>query len=138
MPPRMIRAQRMAGRVIAGPDDNATGPMTHAVLPKDVWLAERELEVPWPMFGMPRLLHLDNASEFHSETLARAPQQHGIRLEFRPIAEPHFGARAGWPMPSRARHAPSTPLPRIPRRPSALGRRGDPTQIAAFVGVSCG
>ena len=64
--------------------------LTHAVLPKDVWVADRELEVPWPMFGMPRLLHLDNASESHSEALARAGQQHGIRLEFRPIAEPHY------------------------------------------------
>lgn len=65
--------------------------LTHAVLPKDVWLADRELEVPWPMFGMPRILHVDNGKEFHSDALARAARQHGIQLEFRPRARPHFG-----------------------------------------------
>ena len=65
--------------------------LTHTVLPKNVWLADRELQVPWPMFGMPKTLHLDNAQEFHSETLARGAHEYGIRLEFRPPARPHFG-----------------------------------------------
>jgi putative transposase len=97
--PWLTLALDVATRVVIGFSVSLDAPstvsvaqvLTHAVLPKDVWLADRELEVPWPMFGMPRLLHLDNSSEFHSETLGRAAQQHGIRLEFRPMAQPHFG-----------------------------------------------
>ena len=40
--------------------------LVQAVLPKDLWLADRQLEVPWPMWGSPDLLRLDNAAEFHS------------------------------------------------------------------------
>jgi hypothetical protein len=57
--------------------------LTHAVLPKDVWLADREIEVPWPAFGIPDALHLDNGREFHSETLSRAAQEYGIALVVR-------------------------------------------------------
>lgn len=41
----------------------------HAVLPKNDWLADRELTFAWPVFGLPDILHLDNASEFHSRAL---------------------------------------------------------------------
>ena len=40
--------------------------LVQAVLPKDLWLADRQLEVPWPIWGLPELLQLDNAAEFHS------------------------------------------------------------------------
>jgi putative transposase len=97
--PWLTLAIDVATRVILGFSVSLEAPstvsvaqvLTHAVLPKDVWLADRELEVPWPTFGMPRTLHLDNWSEFHSETLARGARQYGIRLEFRPMAQPHFG-----------------------------------------------
>jgi putative transposase len=39
-------------------------------LPKDRWLKDRSLTVDWPMFGIPRLLHLDNGVEFHSLALS--------------------------------------------------------------------
>ncbi len=65
--------------------------LTHAVLPKANWLADRELEVPWPMAGIPDLLHLDNAPEFDSELLRRGAQEYGMEIEHRPIGKPHFG-----------------------------------------------
>ena len=65
--------------------------LTHAVLPKDDWLADRQLRVPWPVAGLPEALHLDNAPEFHAESLTRAAQEYGIRLEYRPLGRPHFG-----------------------------------------------
>jgi putative transposase len=43
------------------------------------------------MLGVPDTLHLDNAPEFHSAALARGAQEYGIRLTFRPVAQPHFG-----------------------------------------------
>jgi len=41
--------------------------------------------------GIPETLHLDNAPEFHAESLTRAAQEYGIRLEYRPVRRPHFG-----------------------------------------------
>ncbi|MBV9489902.1 MAG: transposase, partial [Verrucomicrobia bacterium] len=65
--------------------------LAQAVLPKELWLADREVEVPWPMWGLPELLQLDNAPEFHSRALVRGAQEYGIRLEYRPPTTPHFG-----------------------------------------------
>jgi transposase InsO family protein len=60
--------------------------LVQAVLPKDLWLADRELEVPWPMWGLPELLQLDNAPEFHSRALIRGAQEYGVRIDYRPPA----------------------------------------------------
>jgi putative transposase len=65
--------------------------LAHAVLPKDLWLADRELDVPWPMHGIPEVLHLDNAPEFRSDALMRGAQEYGIRIDFRPPGAPHYG-----------------------------------------------
>jgi putative transposase len=58
--------------------------LTHAVLPKAVWLADRELEnLDWPMSGLPHRIHVDNAKEFHSEALVRGCQEYGIMIDHR-------------------------------------------------------
>lgn len=62
-----------------------------AVLPKDAWLANRDLDLAWPIHGLPDVLHLDNASEFHSRALTRGCQQYGIKLQYRPRRTPHYG-----------------------------------------------
>lgn len=63
----------------------------HAVLPKLAWLSERGVNLDYPVFGIPRFLHLDNAREFHSHALERGCQEHGIGLKFRPVRTPHYG-----------------------------------------------
>ena len=66
--------------------------LSHAVLSKEQWLADRELQnLDWPMGGLPRVIHVDNGKEFHSEALLRGCQEYGITLEHRPPAQPHFG-----------------------------------------------
>jgi putative transposase len=66
--------------------------LSHGVLPKNLWLADRELQnLDWPMGGLPRLLHLDNAKEFHSQALLRGCQEYGIALEHRGRGQPHLG-----------------------------------------------
>jgi putative transposase len=45
--------------------------ISHAVLPKDLWLSDRELNLDWLSCGLPESLHLDNAQEFKSEALER-------------------------------------------------------------------
>jgi putative transposase len=65
--------------------------IAHAVLDKDAWLAQRGLDGPWPIWGKPDCIHLDNAAEFYSEALRRGCGQHGIDIVHRPIARPHYG-----------------------------------------------
>jgi putative transposase len=65
--------------------------ITQSVLPKTTWLEERGLTLDWAMCGIPRLVHLDNAPEFHSRALKRGCQQHGIQIHYRPPATPRFG-----------------------------------------------
>ena len=36
--------------------------LTQAVLPKEGWLSDRQLELSWPAAGLPEALHLDNAA----------------------------------------------------------------------------
>ncbi|WP_434803297.1 integrase catalytic domain-containing protein [Pantoea stewartii] len=55
------------------------------------WLEILRVEMDWPMSGKPRLLYLDNATEFKSEALRRGCEQHGIRLDYRPPGQPHYG-----------------------------------------------
>ena len=65
--------------------------LTHSVTCKDLWLADRELSFEWPVSGLPDLVYMDNAKEFHAEALRSAALEYGIDLEFRPIGLPHFG-----------------------------------------------
>ena len=66
--------------------------LSHAVLPKTSWLVDRELQtLDWPMAGLPRLIHVDNAKEFHSQALVRGCQEYSIAIEHRPRRQPHLG-----------------------------------------------
>jgi putative transposase len=65
--------------------------ISHAVLPKQPWMAQRNIEEEWPVQGLFVRLHLDNAREFHSEALRRGCEQYGIAIDYRPVRTPHFG-----------------------------------------------
>jgi putative transposase len=65
--------------------------LTQACLPKKPWLQARDLELEWPMCGLPSVLRADNGKDFRSDALRRGCREHGIELDFRPIATPHFG-----------------------------------------------
>jgi putative transposase len=65
--------------------------LNQAVLPKEAYLAKQKVEASWPMQGLPRTLQVDNAKEFHAQSLLRGCRQHGIELVYRPPARPHFG-----------------------------------------------
>jgi len=79
--PRLTLAVDIATRTVVGFSISLENPsalsvslvLSHAVLPKTSWLADRELQsLDWPMSGLPRLIHVDNAREFHSEALCEA------------------------------------------------------------------
>lgn len=65
--------------------------VAQAVLPKMEWLADRAIGLAWLAHGLPEIIHVDNGREFHSRAFERGCQQHGIRIEYRPPATPHFG-----------------------------------------------
>jgi putative transposase len=66
--------------------------LAHAILPKDAWCVERKLPNVWPVHGLMDCVHCDNGREFHSRALERACEQYGIRLQHRPVRQPHYGA----------------------------------------------
>jgi putative transposase len=65
--------------------------LTRVALPKAAWLASLGIDVQWPMSGIPKALHLDNAAEFKSRALRAGCSQYGIELIYRPVGRPHFG-----------------------------------------------
>lgn len=65
--------------------------LAHACLDKYPWLTERGLEISWPFAGLPEALHLDNAREFHAQALLYGCAEHGILINYRPVATPHYG-----------------------------------------------
>jgi putative transposase len=65
--------------------------LVHMVFPKDNWLAERKIKTTWQIWGKPDGLYVDNATEFHSVALQRGCEAHGIKLDYRPLGQPHFG-----------------------------------------------
>jgi putative transposase len=65
--------------------------IAQAVLPKEHWLRQRELNCSWPVWGLPKAVHADNGADFTAAALRRGCDEHGIKLIFRPIANPHYG-----------------------------------------------
>lgn len=65
--------------------------IAHAILPKEKWLEQHGIETSWPVWGLPRTIHADNAREFRGTMLKRACQEYGIDTNFRPVATPHYG-----------------------------------------------
>lgn len=65
--------------------------IAHAILPKEQWLANRDIAISWPVYGKPNTIFADNAKEFRSNALKRACDEYGITLTWRPVATPHYG-----------------------------------------------
>jgi putative transposase len=64
--------------------------MAQMVGDKASWLAQRGVAADWPG-GLPTSIHLDNATEFHADALVRGCEEHGIVINYRPVATPHYG-----------------------------------------------
>jgi len=63
--------------------------VAHVMLPK----AENDIEPGcWPMNGKPACILVDNGKDLRSKAFQRGCEQHGIELNWRPVAEPHYGA----------------------------------------------
>jgi putative transposase len=65
--------------------------LSRIALPKAPWLKALDVDASWPMQGIPKILHLDNAAEFKSKALRAGCAQYGIELMYRPVGRPNFG-----------------------------------------------
>ena len=67
--------------------------VTHCMLPKNEWLAQRPTKGgKWPFFGTMDSLHCDNAREFRGDMLLVACNEYDIDLILRPVKQPRYGA----------------------------------------------
>ena len=67
--------------------------VAHAMLPKEKWLVAHGVSGDWPVWGKPRVIHVDNAEEFRGKVLARACAEHAIDIYFRRAGRPEDGGR---------------------------------------------
>jgi putative transposase len=65
--------------------------LSHAILPKAMWLVERGVDASWPIHGIPAKVYADNAAEFRGTMLERACHEYGIVMENRPKGQPNYG-----------------------------------------------
>lgn len=97
--PWLTLAIDVASRMVAGFYLSLEPPSTlsvalviqHLVQPKEAWLSGLGIDANWPAAGLPETIHVDNAREFHSRSLQRGAEEHGIALLHRPVATPHYG-----------------------------------------------
>jgi putative transposase len=67
--------------------------LSRAILKKDQWLMKLKIsDLEWPCWGIPSVVHADNAKEFRGEMLSRACAQYGVELNWRPVKKPNWGA----------------------------------------------
>jgi len=97
--PWLTLAMDVYSRMVVGfylsfdpPGEMGTGLcLANSILPKDIWMEKNQIEGEWPCWGIMRTIHLDNAREFRGKMLRKACQNYGIDIEFRPVAQPHWG-----------------------------------------------
>ena len=65
--------------------------IAHSMSQKDDWLAKRNVDAEWPLFGHIQKIHVDNAKEFVGTMIHRACQNRVITLENRPKGQPNYG-----------------------------------------------
>lgn len=65
--------------------------LTRMATDKASWLAGLDVEADWPTTGIPGVISVDNAREFHGQAFERGCAQHGIEIDWRPRGQPHFG-----------------------------------------------
>jgi putative transposase len=65
--------------------------VAHAILPKADWLVLHKVDATWPVSGLMTTIHVDNGSDFRSESFRNSCAMYNIRLEYRPVKQPRFG-----------------------------------------------
>lgn len=61
-------------------------------LPKNEFLKEQNLDGEWNIYGIPRIIHVDNGGELVGLDMERVCSELNITLVKRPVGEPQFGS----------------------------------------------
>lgn len=61
-------------------------------LPKNEFLKEQNLDGEWNIYGIPRVIHVDNGGELVGLDMERVCSELNITLVKRPVGEPQFGS----------------------------------------------
>lgn len=59
--------------------------------PKDRYLKQMHVDGEWPIYGVPRVIHVDNARELSGTEVQRMCEEYGVSLERRPPGQPQYG-----------------------------------------------
>jgi len=62
-----------------------------SILPKEEWLITHDIDSQWPVWGIPRTIHVDNGADFRSNSFKKSCLAYGINLEYRPVRQPRYG-----------------------------------------------
>tara|TARA_R110002049_G_scaffold185552_3_gene353748 strand:+ start:559 stop:1899 length:1341 start_codon:yes stop_codon:yes gene_type:complete len=65
--------------------------LAQAMCRKDDWLAERNINHAWPMYGRPKKIVVDSAMEFRSASFTRGCAEYGIAIKTRNKGTVHRG-----------------------------------------------
>ncbi|MDM5180815.1 DDE-type integrase/transposase/recombinase [Massilia sp. DJPM01] len=65
--------------------------VAHSILPKEDWMLLHKVEAEWPVWGVPKTIHVDNGADFRSNNFQQSCLMYGISLEFRPVKQPRYG-----------------------------------------------
>lgn len=65
--------------------------VAHSMLPKEEWMLLHKVDAQWPVWGVPRTIHVDNGADFRSDNFQQSCMMYGIALEFRPVKQPRYG-----------------------------------------------
>lgn len=65
--------------------------VAHSMLQKDEWLLLHKVDAQWPVWGIPRTIHVDNGADFRSNNFQQSCMMYGIHMEFRPVKQPRYG-----------------------------------------------
>lgn len=111
--------------------------ITHAVLPKNRYLQNLGCtNIKHPFFGVPEILHMDNASEFRTPKLQRACALHNIMPEWRPVGKKHYGGHIerliGTMMNSRVHFLPGTTMSNVIKKGDYDSKKASSLTIEEF------
>lgn len=65
--------------------------VAHSILPKEDWMLLHKVDAQWPVWGVPKTIHVDNGADFRSNNFQQSCTMYGISLEFRPVKQPRYG-----------------------------------------------
>ncbi len=97
--PWITMAIDVYSRMVAGfyisfesPGYFATGQtLFNAMTPKDKLKEKYQFESQWPVWGIPNMIHMDNAQEFRGIDLQHVCDEYGINIVWRPVGKARFG-----------------------------------------------